>query len=105
MMELILSTGLLSLMALIFGAQFARYVHIETLRKANVLNKTPLSYWFSYIATIVFLFLIIYIETQIYSETHFKNTALEILRLLLATVIPLYIGYRWKKSRIESAYK
>ena len=103
-MELVVSTGLYALMGLIFGLQFARYSHMETLRKEKVISKTPLSYWVSYVVTLALIFLIVYVETGINGKPSLENGLLEAIRFFLAMLIPIYFGYKWQKARIDKAY-
>lgn len=103
-MELVVSTGLYALMGLLFGLQFARYTHMEILRKEKVITKTPPGYWVSYLVTLTLIFIIVYLETGINGKPSLENGFLEAIRFFLAILIPIYFGYRWQKARIEKAY-
>ena len=103
-MDLVVSTGLYALMGLIFGLQFARNTHMETLRKEKIISRTPLSYWVSYVVTLALIFLIVYLETGINGKPSLENGLLEAIRFFLAIFILIYFGYKWQKARIDKAY-
>ena len=88
-------------MGIIVGMQFARYVKFSNLS----ITKTPLSYWFSYVATLVILFGCVYILSLL-PQTQFNgNGSLYFIIQFIVVILPIYPSYKYISNKTRKHEK